>query len=189
MHSFWKAFALWIVIFVVGGTIFVWSGIYNIAADDHHLATTIPIINTLRDRSIAMRDGDEHVPNLDDPALIGEGATQYAQHCAGCHRAPSMPDLNAQRRGMYPQPPLLAKIDVDNPQEAFWYIKHGIKMTAMPAWGLTFDDHKIWSLVAFVSRKLPKLSAAQYKQITQITAGAQGDAGNGRPAAAATVTR
>ncbi len=183
MRFFLATFVLWIAIFVIGGAIFIWSGVYNIGADEHHWPITISVINTLRDRSIAARDGGETMPSLDDPALIREGAGQYAQHCAGCHRAPSMQDLNATRRGMYPQPPLLAQMNVDNPREAFWYIKHGVKMTAMPAWGLSFDDHKIWSLVAFVSKSLPKLSAARYQQITT-SQGSQAD--HGQPAAAAT---
>ena len=53
-----------------------------------------------------------------------------------------------------------------DPAETFWIIKHGIKMTAMPAWGKTHDDRLIWDMVAFV-RKLPGLSPAQYQAITQ----------------------
>jgi mono/diheme cytochrome c family protein len=47
---------------------------------------------------------------------------------------------------------------------AFWTIKHGIKMSAMPAWGASHDDATIWSMVAFLQR-LPDLDAAQYKQM------------------------
>jgi mono/diheme cytochrome c family protein len=43
-------------------------------------------------------------------------------------------------------------------------IKHGIKMSAMPAWGASHDDATIWSMVAFL-QKLPDLSPAQYKDI------------------------
>ena len=50
------------------------------------------------------------------------------------------------------------------PREAFWVIKHGIKMSAMPAWGGSHDDATIWSMVAFL-QKLPDLSPAQYKDI------------------------
>ena len=41
-------------------------------------------------------------------------------------------------------------------------IKHGVKMTAMPAWGRTHNDQLIWDMVAFVG-KLPSMSPAQYK--------------------------
>ena len=43
-------------------------------------------------------------------------------------------------------------------------IKHGIKMSAMPAWGSSHDDATIWSMVAFL-QKLPAMSAAEYTDI------------------------
>jgi hypothetical protein len=43
-------------------------------------------------------------------------------------------------------------------------IKHGIKMSAMPAWGASHDDATIWSMVAFL-QKLPGMSAQEYKDI------------------------
>lgn len=49
------------------------------------------------------------------------------------------------------------------PKAAFWIIKHGIKMSAMPAWGGSHDDATIWSMVAFL-RKLPDMTPAQYKE-------------------------
>ena len=55
------------------------------------------------------------------------------------------------------------KAEID-PRTAFWVIKHGIKMSAMPAWGSSHDDPTIWSMVAFL-RKLPELSPEQYKSI------------------------
>src|SRR3546814_12763744 len=47
-----------------------------------------------------------------------------------------------------------------------WVIKHGIKMSAMPAWGMVpgHDDPTIWSMVAFIE-KLPGMTPAQYKAI------------------------
>ena len=45
-------------------------------------------------------------------------------------------------------------------------IKHGVKMTAMPAWGRTHSDELMWDMVAFV-RKLPSLSPAQYQAIVK----------------------
>jgi len=37
------------------------------------------------------------------------------------------------RPGLYPHPPNLAQEDTRDAQKAFWTIKHGIKMSAMPA--------------------------------------------------------
>ncbi len=36
-------------------------------------------------------------------------------------------------------------------------IKHGIKMSAMPAWGTRHDDATTWSMVAFL-QKLPRMT-------------------------------
>ena len=41
-------------------------------------------------------------------------------------------------------------------------IKHGVKLTAMPAWGRTHSDELMWDMVAFI-RKLPTMSPEQYQ--------------------------
>ena len=52
------------------------------------------------------------------------------------------------------------------PAEQFWVVKHGLKMTGMPAWGVTHDDELLWDVVAFL-RKLPELSADQYRALVE----------------------
>jgi mono/diheme cytochrome c family protein/ketosteroid isomerase-like protein len=142
--------------------VFLWSGAYNVGADDPHTRPVLAMMDTLRDRSIAVRSRDVSVPNLQDPGLVLKGAGQYAAMCTGCHLAPGMEDSEI-RPGLYPQPPDLSKARVD-PKTAFWVIKHGVKMSAMPAWGTTHDDPTIWSMVAFL-QKLPDLTPAQYKDL------------------------
>ncbi len=146
----------------VGAGAFVYSGIYNIGADDHHTKPVFAVLQALRDRSIQRRSEDIVVPNLEDPQLILKGAGQYAAMCTGCHLKPGMKDSEI-RPGLYPQPPNLSRLQVD-PREAFWVIKHGIKMSAMPAWGGSHDDATIWSMVAFL-QKLPAMTPSQYKDI------------------------
>jgi hypothetical protein len=48
----------------------------------------------------------------------------------------------------------------------FWTIKHGIKMSAMPAWGTTHDNQAIWNIVAFL-QKLPTMTPEQYLALTR----------------------
>jgi mono/diheme cytochrome c family protein len=146
----------------VGAGIFVYSGIYDIGADDHHTKPVFTVLQTLRDRSIHLRSKDIKVPNLEDSELILKGAGQYAAMCIGCHLAPGK-KTSEIRAGMYPQPPNLSKVLLE-PQDAFWTIKHGIKMSAMPAWGGSHDDPTIWSMVAFL-QKLPGMTPQQYKDI------------------------
>lgn len=150
------------VVVIAGIAAFVGSGIYNIGADAHHTKPVYALMQALRERSIAHHAKDIAVPNLDDPQLILKGAGQYAAMCTGCHLAPGMAE-NEMRPGLYPQPPQLATFRPD-PREAFWVIKHGIKMSAMPAWGGSHDDATIWSMVAFL-QKMPGMTPAQYKEM------------------------
>jgi mono/diheme cytochrome c family protein len=153
------------------GLIAVYSGTFNIAADASHWGITTRAIETLRDRSIDSHAKDVAVPKmLDEPKLVANGASEYAEMCTGCHLAPGMKDTE-MRKGLYPMPPELAAYSTHRtPAEQFWIIKHGLKMSGMPAWGLTHDDERIWSMVAFL-RKLPGLTSQQYQELVDSGAG------------------
>ncbi len=156
--------AMAVALGIVAG-VYIYSGLYNIGADVPHWSATSAIIETARERSIAHHAKDLQVPNLEDPQLILKGAGQYDAMCVSCHLAPGIQDSEL-RPGLYPRPPLLSKYRVD-PRRAFWVIKHGIKMSAMPAWGLGHDDATIWSMVAFIN-KLPDMTPQQYQDtVTQ----------------------
>ena len=142
----------------------VYSGVYNIAADKKHWALTTQIIEAARIRSVKHHARDITPPNLDDPQLALKGAGQYAEMCVMCHLAPGL-QQTALRQGLYPVPPDLTRRRID-PRETFWVIKHGIKMSAMPAWGPSHDDETLWSIVSFVAT-LPTLTAAQYEDMVK----------------------
>lgn len=154
--------AVVLVVITIGLGLSAYSGLYDIGADDHHWPLTFRALQTVRDRSIHVRSVHIEVPNLEDPRLILKGAGQYAAMCTGCHLAPGVGESEL-RVGMYPKPPNLSRMYVD-PKDAFWVIKHGIKMSAMPAWGASHDDATIWSMVAFLG-KLPSMSPPQYNAI------------------------
>lgn len=146
----------------VGGLLFIYSGLYDIGADDPHTRPVFAAIQALREHSVERRSRAIHAPNLEDPRLILEGAGHYAAMCTGCHLQPGVSDSEL-RAGLYPKPPNLSRTRLD-PRYAFWVIKHGVKLSAMPAWGRTHDDAAIWSMVAFLE-KLPTMSPAQYRSI------------------------
>jgi mono/diheme cytochrome c family protein len=142
-----------------------YSGQYNVAADAPHWDMTTRAMAAIREHSIAARAAGLTVPNLADPALIALGAEHYAGMCTGCHLAPGMGD-NEMRQGLYPKPPNLTERRDRSPAESFWIVKHGLKMSGMPAWGVTHDDKAVWGLVAFVQH-LPTMDAAAYAALTQ----------------------
>lgn len=152
-----------LILAILGAGVFVWSGTYNPGADSPHWKITYALMQTARERSVERHAFAIALPtNLDDPDVILKGAGQYAAMCTSCHLAPGMRDTEL-RPGLYPKPPNLSKGSVE-PREAFWVIKHGLKMSAMPAWGMSHDDPTIWSMVAFL-RKLPAMTPAQYKEM------------------------
>ena len=147
------------------GALFVGSGVYNIGADDHHTKVVLVLIERLRERSIEVHARRIDVPQLEDPYRVAAGAERYAALCVGCHLAPGVTKSDI-RPGLYPHPPSLAQEETRDSRRAFWTIKHGIKMSAMPAWGKSLDDAAIWDIVAFV-RKLPEMSSETYQQLSQ----------------------
>lgn len=140
------------------------AGVYNVAADVPHTQTIYWLLKTARERSVSMRAAKIPVPqDLDSPNRIAAGAGQYNDMCAGCHLAPGMRRTELSR-GLYPRAPELRRGSGMTPAEEFWVIKHGIKATGMPAWGITHSDDMIWDVVAFL-RKLPDLSVEEYQAL------------------------
>jgi mono/diheme cytochrome c family protein len=158
----------------IGGALFIESGSYDIGADDHHTKWVLAIIERLRDRSIEVRARSIELPAMEDPQGIALGARRYAALCAGCHLAPGAMKSEI-RTGLYPHPPNLAQEEVQPARRAFWIVKHGIKMSAMPAWSKTLDDASIWNVVAFI-RKMPAMTPETYEQLSHRAASAPGAA-------------
>jgi mono/diheme cytochrome c family protein len=146
-------------------SLFVYSGAYDIAADMPHSQPVYWLLQKVRQYSIAAQ-ADDVVPNdLEDGKRIASGAGQYAEMCSSCHLAPGMKRTEISR-GLYPRAPELRRGSGLTPAEEFWVVKHGIKMTGMPAWGVTHDDELLWDVVAFL-RKLPGLTAEQYQALVK----------------------
>ncbi len=84
----------------------------------------------------------------------------YRQHCAICHGTPAgNSSTSPVAKGLYPAPPQLATDGVEDDPEGvtYWKIKHGIRLTGMPAWGRPLNDQQIWTLALFLKHmdKLP----------------------------------
>jgi mono/diheme cytochrome c family protein len=162
-----------LVILIVGSLIFIYSGLYNMSATDHHNKLTLWMINTLRDNSIEHHAKDSSIkpPNLSDTSLIKTGFTHYSRMCSGCHGAPGKEQGEMAVKGFYPRPPQLVRTAKEfTSQQLFWIIKNGLKMTAMPAYGPTHPDDMIWAIVAF-TKTLPNMTAEQYRSYATETKG------------------
>ena len=147
------------------------SGAYNIAATEKHWSITEKIIEWVRESSIKARTKNLEVPPLDNAELLLIGAVHYNAMCTTCHLAPGLKPTELSI-GLYPQAPVFHQREsVDDPlkklehiREYFWVIKNGLKMTAMPAWGLSHDDDSIWAMAAFVL-KMSHMTPEQYENL------------------------
>src|SRR4029078_9553460 len=154
------------VVLLAAAVVAIYAGLYTTAADVPHTQPFYWLLDTIRHRSVVTRARDIVVPNdLDDANRISKGAGQYAEMCSGCHLAPGMKRTEISQ-GLYPRAPELRRKTDRTPAEQFWIVKHGVKMTGMPPWGVTHDDELLWDVVAFV-RKLPELTPEQYETMVK----------------------
>lgn len=142
---------------------FVWSGLYDVAANrpDDWLDR---VAETVADRSVERRAEGIRAPDLSDPAMVRTGVAHYQEMCVTCHGAPGV-KASEIGVGLAPTPPDLAEEgEEQSPGELFWVVRNGVRMTGMPAFGVTHSDQQIWAIVALLKR-LPKMSPAEYQAL------------------------
>src|ERR1700730_7615869 len=164
MRSILATVAITLAMVLIGGGVFGYFGADYLAATAPHWRITEWILETARVRSIkAHATGITAPAGLDDPARIPMGVDHFAAHCVVCHGAPGVPKGDIAD-GLYPPPPDLAVTARRySDGELFWIIKHGIKMTGMPAWA-DHSDQEVWATVAFL-QKLPGMSEEDYARL------------------------
>jgi cytochrome c553 len=155
----------------VAGLLLIISGIVPIKASSGHWAITAFVLDFAKVRSVATHSWGITTPPLEDDLLITRGAAHYENGCLPCHGGPGRaipPVMGA----MLPTPPeLTQRIKRWRPEELFSIVKHGIKLTGMPAWPAQQRDDEVWAVVAFL-RRLPDLDASGYQRLAYGLAGA-----------------
>jgi cytochrome c len=153
-----------LILIFAGFMAYIYSGAYDISQLVPHNKITRWIIGTTTHYSVKKRLKDIQVPLFNDTSMVAEGFIHYNEMCVMCHGAPGI-DPNDMVEGLYPKPPKFYKSDdMPDPDEAFWIIKNGIKMTSMPAFGPTHNDKKIWSITDFLLNKMNKMSPEEYQE-------------------------
>jgi mono/diheme cytochrome c family protein len=151
------------VLFGIVALVVVSTGAYNVAATTPHTRITNWLMHTTMERSVAARARDVPAAPPLDSGILKQGFAEYDEMCAACHGAPGV-ERSVLGKGLNPEPPDLAKQASDwNDRELFWITKHGIKMTGMPAFGVTHSDRELWGMVS-VLRRLKDMSAEDYRR-------------------------
>jgi cytochrome c553 len=153
---------------LLGGLLFAWSGVFNVAASRGHWAIVEWLLGFVMRNSVETRSLTIATPPLASTDLITLGAAHYHGSCANCHGGPGIP-IGPVVQQMLPPPPDLAIATTQwKESELFWIVKHGIKYTGMPAWASQQRDDEVWAVVAFL-RRLPGLDAQSYRDLAMGT--------------------
>lgn len=170
------ATGVFLVAVAVGAMIFIYSGVYDIAATTPHYGTTWRMLRTVMEQSIKRRARDVKVPELDDPGKVHMGFKYFNEMCVVCHGAPGVAPSQLSK-GLYPEAPdLVISAAGWKPAELYVIVKDGIKMSGMPAWSPTHSGEELWAIVAFL-KVLPTMPGNEYQDAAAYHA--QNPAGKG----------
>jgi mono/diheme cytochrome c family protein len=155
------------IVVAVAAAVFFFGGYYNIAATQQDTGPVAWALIQVRTASISRHATDTPPGTLNDAATVQAGAKAFAARgCVNCHGGPGVTWAKFSE-GLNPSPPDLKEVVGGlAPNELFWVVKNGIKMTGMPSFGATgVPDQEIWSIVAFL-KKLPTVSDTDFKAWT-----------------------
>ena len=149
-----KGFVLGVVVTLVAIAACVFAvsrlGLYPIGADN----PPGTIERMLASRAMDVY-ADKHKPEGGNPVAItpanlADGARLYEDNCALCHGGAKTKISLMRDKFSPPVPQLVNRVPHDPDAWLFWVTKHGVRMTAMPAWDGILSDDEIWKTVAFI---------------------------------------
>ena len=125
------------------------------------------IARQIRHLAIPIEERNAQNPISLTPDVMKESLGHFADHCAICH-ANDGSGQTSIGKNVYPKAPDLRLADTQSMSdgEIFWIIHHGIRFTAMAAWGEgdPTQDKDSWKLVHFI-RHLPHLTPEELDQM------------------------
>ena len=159
-----------ILVGLIGVYVVLQSGLIPANADAKPAGLELWAAGTSLDAALRNQAPKQANPVAFTDGNLIEGVGLYGQHCAICHgTAAGASSASPVAKGLYPSPPQLAQDGVEDDPEgvSFWKIKHGIRLTGMPAWGYTLDDQQIWTLALFLKHmnKLPPNAQHVWTQV------------------------
>ncbi len=149
-----------LVIGVVIGVVLVTGSLYYYFVSGMAPAAVsdplMPFERKLASRALHAHIDNAHVPAplvpANDENLV-PAAKLYRDNCAVCH---GLPDQTPPKisDNMFPHATLMFKdegVTDDPPQESYWKIANGIRLTGMPSFKATLSDIQMWQLAQLVA--------------------------------------
>jgi mono/diheme cytochrome c family protein len=164
----WRALAIALLVLIAAGGaagLVLVLGAYDVAATRQHTAPVFWLLDVASRNSIAVRARVVGTPPPATPETLALGHRVYATHCVQCHGAPGVaPEPFAL--GLTPAAEnLVLKARQRRPEELYWTVRYGLKMTGMPAWAFRLDDASLWAVTLFL-REFAQWTPADWRART-----------------------
>jgi mono/diheme cytochrome c family protein len=172
--AFFWGVGLTVLAGLLGAYLFIATGSMPANADSPPPAVERWIAHTSLRASIQREAPKGPNPQAFTDENLAAGIKLYAANCLVCHGAA---DGKASHiaQGLFQHAPQLAEDGVeDDPEgETYWKVRHGIRMTGMPAFSATLSDAQIWQLALFLKHMdaLTPGAAAAWKALPSAAAG------------------
>ncbi|MDE3151218.1 MAG: cytochrome c [Gemmatimonadota bacterium] len=153
------------ILLPVAAFAFVRLGLVNPRADIPVNGIERRIAMPALDAAVARRATAIPAPLDSSEATLLAGMKVYESNCALCHGDGLHPDA-ALAGALYPRAPQFARDAPDMPpHENLYIIRHGIRMSGMPAWGGVLSETQLRQVTAFLAHMdhLPPVIADRWK--------------------------
>jgi mono/diheme cytochrome c family protein len=150
MKNFFLGFLTAIVLLAGCLFAFLRLGVANVNSDVAAPAWLDRLFHFAVHASVRRKAAGVQSPVAHSDADLIEGGMIYNDGCAGCHGALGRP--RRKKAGFF-RPPEFAYVGTRYSEpEAVWVIKHGIRRTAMSAYGASYTEKQVGNLAGFVRR-------------------------------------
>ena len=166
MRKFIGGIVFAVVAFIVAMGIYARGGYMAVNADATPGSIERWVANNALDAAIQHQAHQTDNPVPKTAANLIDGMKLYSMNCALCHGGLDR-KRNVLGGAFYPPAPQILVQPLDDPEwHIFFVIKHGVRWTAMPAWGKVMSDDDLWRVTAFVKNinQLPPAVEQQRKQ-------------------------
>lgn len=146
------------------GLVIALTGSYDIAASRDHTPMVRWFLDTTMHNAAKRMAADVGPQPASQQLDLAEGGAEYISMCEHCHGGPGV-ERAEWAKGILPVPPhLTEQAEEWQTEEIFWLVKHGIKATAMPAFGDSHTEATLWNIAAFV-KQLPAMTKEEYASV------------------------
>jgi mono/diheme cytochrome c family protein len=151
MKTFLLGFAAAFVVLPVAALGYLRLGLGGVQSDATPPAWESQLMRSSVHASVRRSASAIQAPHSDNvEEAVVQGGKLYFLGCAGCHGEPGKPGEDLDH---YPRVPQLPQVGTQYSEpELYWIVKHGIRHTAMSAYGPFYSEKELWALASFLRR-------------------------------------